>query len=235
VLLIVSGACAINCRYCFRREFPYSNHVLGKRDLAAALEYIQQNPSINEVILSGGDPLIANDAYLADLAEQISKIEHITTLRIHTRIPIVMPTRINAELLEWLAKVRAGTDKVTAKPMKIVIVVHTNHPNEIDAEVAKAIAALTQQQIVVLNQAVLLKGVNDDPLVLQQLSEKLFQIGIMPYYLHLLDKVKGSKHFAVPLKRAKQIYSQLQALLPGYLVPKLVREIAGKDSKTIVV
>ena len=224
LLLIISPACAINCRYCFRRHFPYQENRQSREQWQTALDYIRNDHSINEVIFSGGDPLAANDRFLAWLCEQIAAISHIKRLRIHTRLPVVIPARIDQAFLNW----------ATGTRLKPIMVLHINHANEIDAEVACAIGKLRDVGIQVLNQTVLLRGVNDSPAVLAQLSESLFDCGVQPYYLHLCDPVAGAHHFDMDEAAAKQIYTDLQALLPGFLLPKLVREIPGKQSKTII-
>ncbi len=223
-LFINTGSCAINCRYCFRRNFPYSDLQLSKQKEDAAIQYIQENPDITEVILSGGDPLLLNDARLTRLLQKLDSIDHLKRIRIHSRLPIVLPARITDELMAALAQ----------STKQIVIVVHCNHANEINERVIAAFAALNNHRITLLNQSVLLKGVNDDAEVLCQLSERLFTHGILPYYLHLLDKATGTGHFEVPEAQALLIMKQVQATLPGYLVPKLVKEQAGAASKTYV-
>jgi EF-P beta-lysylation protein EpmB len=222
VLLLVSTSCAINCRYCFRREFPYSDNKPNRVDWQRVFDYIAADESINEVILSGGDPLTAPDNQLAWLVEQAAGIPHIRRLRIHTRLPVVVPSRIDERCLAWLTNHRLQT----------VVVIHSNHANEIDDEVRAALSRLTAAGITLLNQAVLLKGVNDSVAALSELSETLFASGVLPYYLHLLDKVSGAAHFEVPEPEARALYQSLLAELPGFLVPTLVREIAGESSKT---
>lgn len=224
VLLLVSGACAIHCRYCFRREFDYAENNPGRAGWTKVFDYIRNNPSINEVILSGGDPLMANDQYLSDLIHSLSEILPLKRLRIHTRFPIVLPERITAGLI-----------KALQSRLKVIVVIHANHPNEIDDSVATAMKMLQDADITLLNQSVLLKGVNDSAMVLRDLSEKLFSMGVLPYYLHLLDKVKGTSHFAVTRQKAIRIMHELAAILPGYLVPKLVEERPEERSKTLVV
>lgn len=224
VLLILSGACAVHCRYCFRREFDYRLNSPGQTGWEKVFTYIREQPLINEVILSGGDPLTLGDRYLAKLVQKIDAIPHIKRLRIHTRLPVVLPERVTFGLLNALQT-----------RLKTVIVVHINHPNEIDDSVAIAMQALKQQGITLFNQSVLLKQVNDDVSTLQALSEKLFAMDVLPYYLHRLDKVKGTAHFAVDKARAIQIMRGLSAHLPGYLVPKLVEEQAGEPSKTLII
>ncbi len=221
VLLIVSGGCAINCRYCFRRHFPYSENNPGRAERQQMLDYIRNNSSISEVILSGGDPLVASDHLLAELVEDIATIPHITTLRIHSRLPIVIPQRINPQSLKWLTATRLNT----------VMVIHCNHANEIDQAVRDSLQQLRQAGITVLNQTVLMAGINDNADSLAILSEALFNAGALPYYLHALDKVQGAAHFQVAEQHGQQLIQQLLARLPGYLVPKLVKEVAGASSK----
>ncbi len=221
VLLIVTPACAINCRYCFRREFPYRDGSFGSTHEQVGLEYISNNTEINEVILSGGDPLMLNDSKLKSLIQKIAAIPHIARLRVHTRLPIVLPSRITAELIEVLTETRLQT----------VLVLHTNHPNELDREVADAIGQLVNANIPLLNQSVLLKGVNDHSETLIDLSEALFSLNILPYYLHLLDKTKGTAHFETLLPKAKAIQKRLRQKLPGFLVPRMVWEKQGEAYK----
>ncbi|MEH6597457.1 MAG: EF-P beta-lysylation protein EpmB [Colwellia polaris] len=222
VLMMVKTGCAINCRYCFRRHFPYADNSPNKARWQQALTYIEQHNEINEVIFSGGDPLMASDEHLQWLITEIEKIPHINRLRIHTRLPIVIPQRITPALVNTLRTTR----------LKPVIVFHVNHANEIDNDVAEALEPLISARIPLFNQSVLLKGINNDAKILAQLSERLFDIGIQPYYLHLFDKVQGVAHFDLTETEAKEITLQLMAILPGYLMPKLVREIAGEANKT---
>jgi len=224
VLMIISPNCAINCRYCFRRHFPYDDNRQSKQQWLKALDYLKTKPEINEVIYSGGDPLAANDNFLRWLTGEIESIKHIKRLRIHTRLPVVIPSRIDDQLLNWLSNTR----------LKPTFVLHINHANEIDSALSQGINRLKQAGIMVLNQSVLLKGVNDTSAQLINLSEKLFDAGIMPYYLHMLDPVQGASHFDVPRDRAVEIFSQIQAELPGFLVPKLVQERAGETSKSLI-
>ena len=221
VLLIVTAGCAINCRYCFRREFPYKDGCFSPSHEQLGLEYINNNPDVNEVILSGGDPLVLNDSKLRSLIQKIAAIPHIVRLRIHTRLPIVLPSRITAELIETLTETRLQT----------VLVLHTNHPNELDREIASAIGRLADAKIALLNQSVLLKGVNDDAETLIDLSEALFSLNILPYYLHVLDKTKGTSHFEIPLAKAKSIQKRLRQKLSGFLVPRMVWEKQGEAYK----
>ena len=225
VLMIISPNCAVNCRYCFRRHFPYDENRQSKQQWLKALDYLKAKPEINEVIYSGGDPLAANDHFLAWLTQQIESIEHIRRLRIHTRLPVVIPSRIDGHLLNWLGNTR----------LKPTMVMHINHTNEIDTALCEAVERLKTAGVNVLNQSVLLRAINDNSEQLVALSEKLFDSGIMPYYLHLLDPVQGAGHFDVPKQRAVQIFHQIQAQLPGFLVPRLAQEIAGKPSKSLVI
>lgn len=221
VLLIVSGGCAVNCRYCFRRHFPYSENQNSREQWREALQYISTNSSIEEVILSGGDPLVVTDVQLRQLVEQIAAITHVRRLRIHTRLPVVIPERVTDTLL----------DAITHADLQTIVVIHCNHAREIDEAVTSALAAMRLRDITTLNQAVLLRGVNDNLEALQALSEVLFSTGTLPYYLHLLDKVQGAAHFDVPEDKARQLLAKLSARLPGYMVPRLVREIAGANAK----
>lgn len=221
VLLIVSGGCAINCRYCFRRHFPYSDNNPSRAERQQMLDYLRTDSTITEVILSGGDPLAASDQLLAELVNDIAAIPHITTLRVHSRMPIVIPQRINDSCLQWLTGTR----------LNVVMVVHCNHANEINQSVRNTLTRLKLAGITVLNQAVLLAGVNDEAKSLTALSESLFAAGALPYYLHVLDRVKGAAHFQVSEHRGQQLINELLAHLPGYLVPKLVKEVAGASSK----
>ena len=220
VLLITTGACAINCRYCFRRHFPYAEHRQGK-DLPA-LEAIRQDPTVREVILSGGDPLMLRDAHLTRLLHTIAAIDHVRRIRIHTRLPVVIPQRVTNALIDTLHSL----------PQQVVIVLHFNHPNELDAEVDTALAALPP--FTLLNQSVVLQGVNNDANTLANLSERLFAAGVLPYYLHLPDAVAGTAHFHVSEAEAKALHHELTTRLPGYLVPRLVRETPGLASKELL-
>jgi len=220
-LLLVTGACAIHCRYCFRREFPYSDSV-GTARLEAAVAALAAMPDIDEVILSGGDPLSLRDDRLAALVERLAALPHLRRLRVHTRLPVTIPSRITPALLDWLTGTR----------LQPVVVLHANHARELDASVATALAHLRRAGVPLLNQAVLLRGVNDEAETLAGLSTRLFECGVLPYYLHQLDRVQGAAHFDVPTRRARALLRTLRHTLPGYLVPKLVREIAGEASKT---
>ena len=224
VLLVLTGACAIHCRYCFRRHFPYSDSNSSGKHLEKAIKYLQKETSVTEVILSGGDPLSISDERLSDLVTQLAEIPHLKRLRIHTRFPVVVPERINDACLYWLTKTR----------LQLVIVLHVNHANELDKSVEQALLRLKQHHIPLFNQSVLLKGVNDSIHALVELSEALFSYGIIPYYLHLLDPVAGASHFEVDEFSAKLLMSEIQKQLPGYLVPKLVRENCDTTHKTII-
>ncbi|GLX78990.1 EF-P beta-lysylation protein EpmB [Thalassotalea insulae] len=222
VLMIVKAGCAINCRYCFRRHFPYQDNSPNKQRWQQALTYIKEHTEINEVIFSGGDPLMANDSHLTWLINQLEQIPHINRLRFHTRMAIVIPQRITDDLVQTLQQSR----------LKSTLVFHINHPNEIDQQVINAIEKLRAARIPLLNQSVLLKGINDNADVLCLLSEQLFDHGITPYYLHLFDKVQGVAHFDVEANKVQDIVKTMLATLPGFLMPKVVREIAGEANKT---
>ncbi|WP_290796684.1 EF-P beta-lysylation protein EpmB [Halomonas sp.] len=222
VLLITSPACAVNCRYCFRRHFPYGDNSPSRAQWEATLDHLRSDPTIVEAILSGGDPLAASDRQLAWLVERLGAIPHLKRLRIHTRLPVVIPDRVDDALLEWLGATRLQT----------VVVLHINHANEIDDAVADACERLKAAGVTLLNQSVLLRGVNDRVDALAALSERLFEAGVLPYYLHVLDPVAGAAHFDVPDEEARGLVAGLRDMLPGFLVPKLVREIPGGASKT---
>ena len=221
VLLIMTGACAINCRYCFRRHFPYSAQLPNKTQWQVILNYIAGDDSIEEVILSGGEPLLLKDTQLQSVLEDLSKITHLKWLRIHTRMPVVIPQRITNTFISVLQHCH----------LRCTIVIHSNHPNEISVEVQEAMRLLQRQSITVLNQSVLLKGINDDARVLSQLSKILFSCGVLPYYCHFLDPVQGAAHFFVTKSKGLHIMQILQKTLPGYLVPRLVFEKPGAASK----
>ncbi len=221
VLLIVSPICAINCRYCFRRHFPYPDNKPSRAQWHRALDYIRADTRINEVIYSGGDPLATSDRQLLWLTEAIAAIDHVKRLRVHTRLPVVIPARIDRDCLAWLTRTRLQT----------VVVLHINHANEIDGDVKQAVGLLRAAGVTVLNQAVLLAGVNDTAAALIDLSETLFAAGALPYYLHLLDPVQGAAHFAVSESAARSLQRAMQARLPGFLVPRMVRERHGEPAK----
>lgn len=220
-LLITTSACAVHCRYCFRREFPYSEQTGEGTRYSEALRLIAEDTTLEEVILSGGDPLSLGDARLTSLTDALCRIPHVKRLRVHTRQPIVLPSRVDAGLLAWLGGISMPT----------VFVLHANHPNEIDSSVRTALAQLRAAGVTLLNQSVLLRGVNDDADVLTSLSRVLFDAGVLPYYLHVLDRVSGTAHFEVAEDVAQRLAGTLAARLPGYLVPKLVREVEGAPAK----
>ena len=224
VLMITNGHCAVNCRYCFRREFPYNDNRAHGDGFAAALDYVRADSSIREVILSGGDPLASTDQFLSPLMRSLAGIAHVQRLRIHSRLPVVIPERISQSLLATLALAGKQT----------VLVTHCNHPQEIGDGLRTAVALLKSADITVLNQSVLLRDVNDCAETLCNLSEQLFAAGVIPYYLHLLDKVKGSQHFDVSEAEALLLHRQMQSRLAGFLVPKLVQEEAGMANKTLL-
>jgi EF-P beta-lysylation protein EpmB len=223
-LMITTGACAIHCRYCFRRHYPYSDASISSRQLADTLVYLQQHTEIDEIILSGGDPLMLDDARLFDLIQQLENIEHLRYLRIHSRLPVVLPSRINPALLDGLQQSR----------FKLSMVIHCNHANEIADDETRVLQQLHHAGISLLNQSVLLKGINDDADNLIELSKRLYDSHVLPYYLHMLDPVQGAMHFDVGAELALAIVESMRASLPGYLVPRLVREIPNSASKTAI-
>ena len=222
VLLVATGACAVHCRYCFRRHFPYAEANAAAGGWGEALDYLRAHADVDEVILSGGDPLVLADHKLFELFAALEAIPHLRRLRIHSRLPVVLPSRVTPELVERLAAGR----------LKPVLVIHANHAQELDEKVAAALAPLRRAGVLLLNQAVLLKGINDTVAALSALSERLFELGVQPYYLHQLDRVQGAAHFDLAEQPARALLRELAAALPGYLVPKLVREIAGEPGKT---
>lgn len=221
-LLIMTGACAVHCRYCFRRHYPYSEEPKRWADWAPAFRLLQEDTSIREVILSGGDPLMLTDQRFSELCDCIEEIPHIDRLRVHTRLPIVLPSRLTLAMVCDLADRR----------FKTLFVVHANHPAEIDDECARGLAELVRSHITTLNQAVLLRGVNDDASVLVSLSERLVNLGVLPYYLHQLDRVAGVGHFEVPIEEGRRLIAEMRRQLPGYAVPEYVQEIPGEPSKS---
>ena len=221
-LLIATGSCAIHCRYCFRRHYPYAEDTAAAAGWREAVELIRSDASIHEVILSGGDPLSLADHKLAELTDALRDIPQLRRLRIHTRLPVVLPERVDAGLLAWLRGL----------PWPVAIVIHANHANEFDGSVDAALAALRDTGATLLNQAVLLREVNDSVDALADLCERGHAAGVLPYYLHQLDRVAGAAHFEVADAQALALHAALAARLPGYLVPKLVREVAGQPGKT---
>ena len=224
VLILSAKSCFINCRYCLRKEFSYNSNIASGENLEKIISYIAADTSIHEVILSGGDPLIAPNNYFKKLIHKLEEIPHILTLRIHSRIPIVLPSRLEPELINIFLNSR----------FNVVLAVHSNHPNEINDEVAEHFKILHNTKIILLNQSVLLKNINDNANVLAELSKKLFAIKILPYYLHTLDPVIGTHHFAVEISTAKQIFSELSSKLPGYLLPRLATEQPGASNKILI-
>ncbi|MEB4590161.1 EF-P beta-lysylation protein EpmB [Candidatus Thiothrix sp. Deng01] len=225
VLLVTTGACAVHCRYCFRRHFPYSGSNPARGEWEGALAYIRANADVREVILSGGDPLTLSDERLEALFRQLRDIPHVQRVRFHSRLPVVLPSRIDAGFLRVLEQV----------PQQKVMVIHANHAQELAAgDVRAALAALHEAGVTLLNQAVLLRGVNDSVQAQVDLNESLFAQRVLPYYLHLLDRVAGAAHFEVPEVEAVKLLDEARKRLPGFLVPKLVREVAGEKAKTPV-
>ena len=220
-LLVTTGSCAINCRYCFRRHFDYGTENAAREGWRDAVDAIAQDPDIDEVILSGGDPLSLATHKLVELTQALRQIPHLRRLRIHSRLPVVLPERVDEELVQWLGSL----------PWPVAFVIHANHANEFEASVDAAMARLRETGATLLNQAVLLRGVNDSIEALQALSERSFAAGVLPYYLYQVDRVEGVAHFEVDDNTAKDLHAQLTARLSGYLVPKLVREISGDSSK----
>ncbi|WNK21335.1 EF-P beta-lysylation protein EpmB [Halomonas piscis] len=222
VLLIASPTCAVNCRYCFRRHFPYADNAPSRAQWREALGYLRDDDSIREAIFSGGDPLAGSDRQLGWLVGELENIAHLKRLRIHTRLPVVIPDRVDDALLAWL----------DATWLQTVMVLHINHANEIDQAVIDACTRLQKAGVTLLNQSVLLRGVNDSVSALEALSERLFEARILPYYLHVLDPVAGAAHFDVGDDEARELVDKLRQRLPGFLMPRLVREIPGEPSKT---
>lgn len=220
-LLIATGSCAVHCRYCFRRHFPYGEETAAAEGWREAVAALAADPSIEEAILSGGDPLSLSTPKLAELTAQLARVPHLRRLRLHTRLPVVLPERVDAELVAWLRGL----------PWPVAVVIHANHAQEFDASVDTALARLREAGATLLNQAVLLRGVNDEVETLAALSERCFAAGVLPYYLHQLDRVRGAAHFEVSDDRARALHAALMARLSGYLVPRLVREVMGDSGK----
>lgn len=223
-LIVATSACAVHCRYCFRREFPYEESPRSPAEWQPALDRIAADSTVDEVILSGGDPLTMIDAQLADLVDRIAAIPHVRRLRIHTRLPIIIPERVTSELLAWL----------TGSRLTPIMVVHANHANEINSSVETALARLSSAGVPLLNQAVLLRGVNDSVEALEALCRRLVDLRVMPYYLHQLDRVTGASHFEVPVEQGMVLVDKLRARLPGYAVPRYVQEIPGESGKRVL-
>ncbi len=220
-LLIVTGACASHCRYCFRRHYPYGESAASGREWEQGLQHLRSCSSVSEVILSGGDPLMLDDEELGELFQDLQAIPHIRRLRIHSRLPVTLPERITPGL----------TDRLSDLRIPVVLVLHCNHRQELSGPVPAALRRLAAAGITLLNQSVLLRGVNDDAAMLCDLSEALFDLGVLPYYLHMLDRVAGAAHFEVSLDRTRELEGELRQRLPGYLVPRLVYEQAGATAK----
>lgn len=221
VLLPLTGRCAVNCRYCFRRYFPHPKTGSDRLRWQSAIDYVAVRANVSEVILSGGDPLMVEDHQIKWLLDRLARIPTLKRIRIHTRLPVVVPERLTAELANILTRTRLQT----------ILVLHINHGNEINDQLAQSLKPLVRSGVTLLNQGVLLKGVNDAVSILAALSEKLFDAGILPYYLHTLDRVQGAGHFLVPDERARTLMAGLLGQVAGYLVPRLTREISGRDSK----
>ena len=224
VLLVTTGACAIHCRYCFRRHYPYRESLPSMDMWKDSLQHIADDPSVEEVLLSGGDPLTLVDSILGELSDRLSAIDHLRRLRIHTRLPIVIPERVTVELLRWLRESR----------LTCLIVIHANHPAELDQPVAAALSRFVDGGVPVLNQTVLLRGVNDDAATLAALFRRLVELRVIPYYLHQLDRVSGAGHFEVPVERGVRLIEQLRRELPGYAVPRYVQEVPGEPNKRVL-
>ena len=222
VLLLTNSGCAGNCRYCFRRHFPYQENSISHHQFQSAIDYIQKDKSIKEVIFSGGEPLLNSDERLASWIKQLAEINHLSRIRFHSRLPVFLPERINPAFI----------DAIQGTRLKPIMVIHSNHPAEINSAVQHALIAMHDAGVLVLNQTVLLKNINDDAEVLADLSERLFDSKTHPYYLHTLDRVQGAAHFDLDIQRAQSIYRALCDKLPGFLVPKLVKEVPGTASKT---
>ena len=223
LLVITTGICAVNCRYCFRRHFPYGDNQLAQAEWQSVIDYLDAHPDVNEVILSGGDPLMMKDALLVKKVQQLEALPQIKRLRIHSRLPVVIPARVCDDMIDWITQSR----------LDIIMVWHINHANEMDEELAQAARKLKQAGVTLLNQGVLLKGINDSVDAQVTLSEAVFSAGIMPYYMFTLDPVEGAAHFDISIEDAQKLMGKVAAELPGYLVPKLAKEIPGQTSKTV--
>ena len=223
-LIVTTAACAVHCRYCFRREFPYEESPRSPAAWQPALDRIAADSTVDEVILSGGDPLTLVDSSLAELVHRIAEIDHVRRLRVHTRLPIIIPERVTSEMLSWL----------TGSRLTPIMVVHANHANEIDASVEAALSRLSCAGVPLLNQAVLLRGVNDSVEALESLCRQMIDLRVMPYYLHQLDKVNGAAHFEVPIEQGMVLVDKLRARLPGYAVPRYVQEVRGESGKRVL-
>ena len=223
-LLVTTGACALHCRYCFRRDFPYDDQQGETGRWSAAVDALAADPTTRELILSGGDPLSLGNARLRALSQALVAVPHLESLRLHTRNAIALPSRIDDGFIDWIHSL----------PWRVTIVLHVNHPNELEMDALDALAGLRRTGALLLNQTVLLRGVNDDAAVLAELSRKLHRHGVLPYYLHLLDRVRGSAHWEVSQVQGVKLIDVLARQLPGYLVPPLVREVPGEDAKSVI-
>lgn len=223
VLWMIASGCAIHCRYCFRREYPYGESDAGLGSLESVASAISADPSLSEVILSGGDPLLVSDHRLREAIEALAAIGHVQRVRIHTRLPVVIPNRVTQQLVETLRSTR----------LTVVVVIHTNHAREFDSDVQHAMSRLRRSDALLLNQSVLLRGINDSVEALADLSESLIDSGVAPYYLHLLDRVRGTAHFETR-RNAVGLIKGLRDRLPGYAVPRLVRESPAETSKSVI-
>ena len=224
VLMVTTGACAVHCRYCFRRHFPYAQVPKSPAAWQPAIDQVAADSSVEEVILSGGDPLTLVDDHLAELVDRLARIPHLRRLRVHTRLPVVIPERVTDGLLEAITPAR----------LTPIVVIHANHAAELDQRVADALVRLAEAGVLLLNQAVLLRGVNDNPDALVALSQRLIDLRVVPYYLHQLDRVAGAAHFEVPVEQGKRLIAALRAHLPGYAVPRYVQEIPGQPNKVVL-
>ncbi len=224
ILVMPTGACAVHCRYCFRRHFPYQERGLSGQHWSNILDYIQKHPDVNEVIFSGGDPLLVSDTVLVRYFNELASLPQLKRIRLHTRIPIVLPERLTRDFFSICE----------SAPLPLIMMIHSNHPQELSPALIKRLKTLSQTGIQLYNQTVLLKGINDDPSVLAELSERLWEAKVQPYYLHLLDAVEGAQHFDLSVGKAKDIHRELRALLPGFLVPTLVREEPHATAKVVV-
>ncbi|SBS28223.1 L-lysine 2,3-aminomutase [Marinomonas aquimarina] len=224
ILVITTGTCAVNCRYCFRRHFPYGDNQLAQKEWDSVIDYLKDHPEVNEVILSGGDPLMLKDSQLSQHIARLNDLPQLKRLRIHSRLPVVIPSRINDELLAWVSQSR----------LDVVLVLHSNHAHEIDQSIADKVALLKRAGVTVLNQGVLLRGVNDSVEAQVNLSEALFAAGILPYYMFTFDPIEGGAHFDISIEAAQQLMGQVAQKLPGYLMPKLAKEIPGEPAKTVL-
>ncbi len=218
-LILASSACVMNCRYCFRQHFPYETEQKG---FTNEIEKIRNDSSIHEIILSGGDPLSLSDANLSDLINELVSMPHIKRIRFHTRFPVGIPERLDESFLQLIKNC----------PLQIYFVLHINHPNELDQHLFDHLKPLQLLGVILMNSAVLLKGVNDNVETLQELSEQLINHGILPYYINQLDRVEGGVHFEVPEEKGLWLINEIAKKLPGYGVPKYIREIEGQPYKT---